>query len=131
MFVEASALVAILTFEDEQLLFLQKIENEPYLATSALTVFEATMAVARKKLCGIDVAQKAVSDFLREIQADVLVINHITAKLALDAFATFGKGRHRAGLNMGDCFSYACAKQHGLSLLFKGDDFNHTDVRIA
>ncbi len=53
------------------------------------------------------------------------------ASLALDAFRRYGKGRHRAGLNMGDCFSYALAKATGLPLLFKGDDFVHTDVKPA
>lgn len=47
---------------------------------------------------------------------------------ALDAMVRFGKGRHQAALNMGDCFSYACAKANGVSLLFKGEDFSKTDI---
>ncbi len=51
--------------------------------------------------------------------------------LAIDAFRRFGKGRHPAGLNMGDCFSYALAKATGEPLLFKGDDFSRTDMKRA
>ena len=49
-------------------------------------------------------------------------------RLALDAYQTYGKGRHRAKLNFGDCFAYACAKANGAKLLYKGDDFTHTDL---
>jgi len=49
-------------------------------------------------------------------------------ELALDAYARYGKGRHRAALNMGDCFAYACAKANRAKLLYKGDDFVHTDL---
>jgi ribonuclease VapC len=51
--------------------------------------------------------------------------------LAIVALKQFGKGRHRAKLNMGDCFAYACARRHSLPLLFKGDDFSQTDIEAA
>ena len=51
--------------------------------------------------------------------------------IALQAYAQFGKGRHPAALNMGDCFAYACARAHGAALLFKGEDFSRTDVLVA
>lgn len=50
---------------------------------------------------------------------------------AIDAYARYGKGRHPAALNMGDCHAYACAKAHGARLLFKGDDFSRTDIDRA
>lgn len=53
------------------------------------------------------------------------------AAIALEAHARFGKGRHPAALNMGDCFAYALAKAHGAALLFKGDDFVKTDIALA
>jgi ribonuclease VapC len=53
------------------------------------------------------------------------------AQIAREAYRDFGKGRHRAGLNFGDCFAYALAKEKGEALLFKGDDFRHTDVETA
>ncbi len=49
-------------------------------------------------------------------------------RAAVDAYADFGKGRHLAALNMGDCFAYACAKANGAKLLYKGNDFTHTDL---
>lgn len=57
-----------------------------------------------------------------------VAIDQDIGRLAVDCFARYGKGRHPAQLNFGDCFSYACAKIHGARLLFKGDDFARTDV---
>ena len=51
--------------------------------------------------------------------------------LAVEASHRYGRGRHKADLNFGDCFSYACARHHGLALLFKGEDFVHTDIEAA
>jgi ribonuclease VapC len=59
---------------------------------------------------------------------DIVLIREREALLALEAFDRFGKGRHPAGLNMGDCFAYACAHALGVPLLFKGDDFARTDL---
>ena len=65
-------------------------------------------------------------------QIAVVEISEDTSNLALIAFDRFGKGRHRAALNMGDCFSYACARKALVfRSLFKGNDFIHTDIRIA
>ena len=55
----------------------------------------------------------------------------LQAQLAREAYRDFGKGRHRAGLNFGDCFAYALAKEKGETLLFKGNDFSHTDIEPA
>lgn len=63
-----------------------------------------------------------------------IVVQPVTlaqAKLARTAYATFGRGRHAAGLNLGDCFAYALAKETGMPLLFKGNDFPLTDIRSA
>jgi ribonuclease VapC len=68
---------------------------------------------------------------MQETDAQVVSMDRHIADLALDAHRRFGKGRHKAALNMGDCFSYACAKAHRVPLLCKGDDFIHTDIRIA
>ena len=76
-------------------------------------------------------ARAAVDNFVVTSGAIVVPIDRAVGDAALDAFVLFGKGRHRASLNMGDCFAYACAKMNRLSLLCKGDDFVHTDIRIA
>ncbi len=68
---------------------------------------------------------------LREARIDIAAVTPQQAEIAIEAFRRFGRGRHRAGLNIGDCFSYALAKATDQPLLFKGDDFVHTDVRPA
>ena len=69
--------------------------------------------------------------FLKETGAHSVEIDRAVGDLALEAHARFGKGRHKAALNMGDFFSYACARSRGVALLCKGDDFRHTDIAIA
>jgi ribonuclease VapC len=64
-------------------------------------------------------------------RTDVVAVTPQQAMIAIDAFRNYGKGRHPAGLNIGDCFSYALARATGHPLLFKGNDFVHTDVRSA
>ncbi len=76
-------------------------------------------------------ARTVLEILLQNISAEIVPINSKTADAAINAFARFGKGRHPAGLNMGDCFAYACAKELGVPLLFKGDDFAKTDIRVA
>jgi ribonuclease VapC len=73
-------------------------------------------------------ARRAVADFLKAADLRVVPIDRREAEIALIAFERFGKGRHPAALNMGDCFAYACAKAHRVALLFVGDDFPQTDV---
>ena len=63
--------------------------------------------------------------------AEIVAVTPRQAERAVEAFRRFGKGRHAAGLNIGDCFAYALAVESGLPLLFKGDDFGRTDVRAA
>ena len=69
--------------------------------------------------------------FLHLIASDIVTVTPEQAEIALEAFRLFGKGRHRAGLNIGDCFAYAAAKATGERLLFKGDDFTQTDILPA
>ncbi len=76
-------------------------------------------------------ARREVDNFLRLAHVGIIAIGPDEMARALDAFNRFGKGRHPAQLNMGDCFAYACAKTHGVPLLFKGDDFSQTDIAIA
>ena len=76
-------------------------------------------------------ANKLVTDFLTAAQVTSANINGSMAATALLAFERFGKGRHPAKLNMGDCFAYASARTAGAKLLFKGDDFGQTDIEAA
>jgi ribonuclease VapC len=94
-------------------------------------VFETALAVARVSGADIAAARRDVEGYLAASRVELVEIGEAELARALDAFDRFGKGRHPADLNMGDCFAYACAKTKGVPLLFKGDDFTQTDVAIA
>ncbi|HXW84758.1 MAG TPA: type II toxin-antitoxin system VapC family toxin [Candidatus Binataceae bacterium] len=132
MFVDASAIVAILTEEPEAEALLEVLESADVAITSPIAVFETVVAIARKKRAPIESAEEIVIGFLRDAKIALRAIGAQEAYTALDAFARFGKGRgHSARLNLGDCFAYAVAKNHRLPILYKGDDFNKTDLRSA
>ena len=77
-------------------------------------------------------AQEAlVKEFLAEFKIEIVAVQPDMTPLALDAFRRYGRGRHPAALNFGDCFAYACAKHHSVPLLYKGDDFAQTDIQSA
>jgi ribonuclease VapC len=123
--VDTSALIAILLREPLGAVCLAKIEHEPEVFMSAGTLAEAyIVAISRN----IGPRLKELIDGLK------IRIIPLTAEFAYqcgEAHREYGKGRHRAGLNYGDCFSYAAAKHFGCSLLFVGDDFSQTDLQGA
>ena len=131
MFVDASALTAMLTDERDARELLARAQKYPVRFTSPLAVWETAIAVARA--LGIDVpnAASAVEDFLVLTEIEVRPVPAEVRRLALEAFDLFGKGRHPAALNFGDCFPYACARFAGAPLLYKGDDFPLTDIETA
>ena len=131
MFVDASAAVAIVAGEPERPALLDKLEKARRVFISPVAIYEATLALARITRNNLVDARAAMNGFIAMSGAIVVPIDKTVGEAALDAFARFGKGRHRAALNMGDCFAYACAKAHRVPLLCKGDDFVHTDIRIA
>jgi len=129
IFVDASAIVALIAKEPEWLELTERLGRQALRSTSGLAVFEAALALARKGATTPQAAQKLVLTFLEEMSIEIRPISEETAILAIDAHARYGKGRHPAGLNMGDCFAYACAKLSGAALLYKGADFDATDLR--
>jgi ribonuclease VapC len=129
IFVDASAIVAILSGEIDGHSLSARLEQDTQVATSAIAVFEATLAIARRYSLSPEAAKRIVLGFLEKSEVNVQPISEETAFLAIDAHARYGKGRHPAGLNMGDCFAYACAKLSGAALLYKGADFDATDLR--
>jgi ribonuclease VapC len=131
MFVDASAIVAILAEEPGHDALRDRLERAPTPLTSGIAVFEATLAVARLQSTSLAEAEAAVIQFLNEAHMVLVPITITETTVALAAHARFGKGRHPARLNLGDCFAYACAKAHGARLLFVGDDFPQTDVAPA
>jgi len=131
MFVDASALTAILVNERDASELLARVQNHKTRVTSPLAVWETVLAVARVLGLEVKAAEAAVEEFL--VLADIVVatVPPEARGLAIDAFVRFGKGRHPAALNFGDCFAYACARHAGLPLLYKGDDFPQTDIEAA
>jgi ribonuclease VapC len=131
MFVDASALVAILTAEPERPVLLGCLDGAVTPLTSGLAIFETVVAVARTKAMSVADAEAEVAEFIRVTGLRVVPIAEAVRAQALAAHARYGKGRHPARLNLGDCFAYACAQVHGVPLLYVGDDFPHTDIRSA
>ena len=132
MFVDASALVAIIAREADADPLLAVIEAASAAVTSPVALYEATLAVRRKGEITVAQAQSIVGRFLATVDVQVVPITPEIGTAALAAFARYGKGQgHPAQLNMGDCFAYAAAKLLGVPLLFKGDDFGHTDIIVA
>ncbi len=131
MFIDASALTAILTSEQDARELLARMQNSSERLTSPLAIWETTIAVARRLGLEVKDAQLAVEDFLKLARIDVRAVPPEARDLAIDAYARFGKGRHPAALNFGDCFAYACARAANAPLLYKGDDFPQTDIETA
>jgi ribonuclease VapC len=130
MFIDTSVIVAMLAGETDAAEYAARIEQSPVRATSGLVILEASMRLAT--LLDIDpiLVETRVRDLLAEADIAVIPIDGPVATAAVGAFAAYGKGRgHPAQLNLADCMSYACAKVHGMPLLFKGDDFSRTDIR--
>lgn len=128
MFIDASAIVAILAREAGAEDLEARLDAAPQRFTSAMAIYEASLALARLRALSITGALELVTRFLRAAGAEVAMIGEDEAALALDAFERFGRGRHPAALNMGDCFAYACARRLDAPLLYKGDDFSQTDL---
>lgn len=78
-----------------------------------------------------DIARSFISAFVENSAAETIDVTAAIGALAVEASRVQGRGRHKAGLNFGDCFAYACARAHGLPLLFKGNDFVHKDIAVA
>jgi len=131
LFVDASAIVAIIGREPESWHFGRRTDWETDRLTSAVAVWEATRAVMRVRGVDIAEARALVADFVRDAQLRIVPIGAEEADLAIDAYRRYGKGVHVAALNMGDCFSYACASRHDAPILFKRQDFVHTDLKDA
>jgi ribonuclease VapC len=125
MVIDTSALLAILQGEPEASLFVRLIDEAQTRLVSAVAVLEAGIVTAVRK--GPDGA-RALDALLHTADVDVVAFDHEQAMLARDAHSSFGRGRHPAALNFGDCASYALARATGEPLLFKGDDFAQTDI---
>lgn len=129
MFVDTSVVVAVLSDEDDAGDWSGKLERTSGKVTSALVILEATMRLSTLLAVEPSVAGAAVEAFLTAADIEIVPIDAGEARLAVEAFSNYGKGRgHPAQLNLADCLSYACAKQRGIGLLYRGNDFARTDL---
>jgi ribonuclease VapC len=128
MVLDSSAVVAILMDEPEAKGFLATIAADGRRLISTATVIEISMVMSGRKTEG---AIERVDRFLDDIDVKIVPLDIAQMRAARRAFLRYGKGRHEAGLNFGDCISYALAKTTGEALLFKGTDFAKTDIKLA
>ena len=128
MILDTSALVAVLYGEPEARDFVERIRAADVCRISVANHVELSMVVESQ--LGPNGARQADA-FLRRAGVVVEPVTIEQGDLARQAFLDFGKGRHKAALNFGDCFAYALARATGKALLFKGDDFALTDIRRA
>ena len=131
MFVDASATIAIIARESEGPALAARLGQAVSVYTSPISTFEAVAGLARIGNMPIADAETVLARFLDEVDAEIVPITEEIGRAAVEALVRFGKGCHAAGLNMGDCFAYACARSVDAPLLFKGDDFPQTDIVVA
>ena len=127
MVFDTSALLAILFDEPERRAFTEAIEATEVRLLSAASFVEASM-ILESRLGAEGV--RALDRLLAAANIEIIAVDLPQAHAAREAFRQFGKGRHPAGLNFGDCFSYALAKARSEPLLFKGGDFSQTDILL-
>lgn len=128
MVVDSSALIAILLMEAEAEQFLNQLLEAEVLYLSSVSLLETAMVIEYKK--GKAGADK-LDELLAELMPTIVAFDHAQALLARNAWRKFGKGQHSTKLNFGDCCSYALARQLNQALLFKGNDFSQTDLRLV
>jgi ribonuclease VapC len=125
MVIDTSALIAILSMEPEAEQFAVAIQEDPVRLVSVATFLESAIVIeSRYGLPGGEKLNQLISTGSMKLE----VVTYEQMTIARTAYQIYGKGRHPAGLNFGDCFAYALAKITGEPLLFKGNDFNQTDI---
>jgi ribonuclease VapC len=128
MVIDASAILAILLGERDAATFAQAIENADDRRMSAAGYLEAALVIDNR---GDAVAQREFDRFFLRSGITIEPVTLEQARLAREAYRDFGKGRHRAKLNFGDCLAYALARAIEQPLLYKDRDFSHTDIQSA
>ena len=128
MIIDSSAILTILFAEPDAAVFAKAMSEADACKISAATFVEVAAVVEAQTQ---DRGSRQLDAFLRRAGFVIEPVTEEQAHLARQAYSDFGKGRHPAGLNFGDCFSYALAKASGEALLFKGGDFSKTDIVSA
>ena len=125
MVIDTSALITILTGEPDAQLFASAIADDPKKLLSSFSMLEAGIVIESKKG---ESGSRELELLIHKIKIDIVSLDSEQIALAIAAWRKFGKGRHPAALNIGDCCSYALAKYSNEPLLFKGNDFDKTDI---
>lgn len=128
MILDSSVIVAVITEEPGAAQIIERLRSAEVIAVGAATLVETGIVLQRR--LPVD-AQAIVDRFLREFDVAIVAFGDEHWREAVDAYRRFGRGRHPAALNFGDCLSYATARLAGEPLLFVGADFARTDLRIA
>ena len=128
MIVDSSAIIAILRDEPDAAEISEALSQAVIRRMSAVTYVESAIVTDGNR---DPVLSRRFDDLLRDLRMQIESVTPRQAEIARYAYRDFGKGRHKAGLNFGDCFAYALAKEMDEPILFKGDDFRHTDVEPA
>ena len=129
MIIDTSALIAILRAEDDASDMALAIERAAARRISAANYLETAVVIDASR---DPIASRRFDELVDVAELQVEPVTHDQARIARDAYRDFGKGSgHKADLNLGDCFAYALAKSTGEALLFKGNDFSHTDITPA
>jgi ribonuclease VapC len=125
--IDTSALLAILLGEPERGTFLQQLSESETRLLSAANALETAMVVESRRG---EVAGRELDLFLHRTKIEIVAVDGEQFSIARFAWRKFGKGRHAAGLNLGDCFAYALTKTSSEPLLAKGEDFRRTDLQV-
>ncbi|MEJ2588098.1 MAG: type II toxin-antitoxin system VapC family toxin [Deltaproteobacteria bacterium] len=128
MVIDSSALIAILLNEPETEAFARAIAKDPRRLVSVFSVLEAGIVIEAKKG---DAGGRELDLLMHRAGMEPIAMDAAQVELARHAWRSFGKGRHAAGLNIGDCCSYALSKHSGEPLLFKGMDLSKTDIHTV
>lgn len=132
MFIDTSVFVAIICGEEEEPMFTKRIAAARAPFTSPVVRLETVMVLSTRLRMSPLEAEAVFDEMIGESRIEVRPLTDEIGRLAVAAFHRFGKGRRNpARLNLSDCLSYACAKAHDVSILYKGRDFARTDVRSA
>ncbi len=128
MVIDSSAIVAVLLSEKNAAQIAQAIEAASQRLLSAANLLEASIVIESRKG---EAGGRELDLLLYRAAIEIVAVDQDQAETARIAWRRFGRGRHPAGLNYGDCFAYALAKSRGLPLLFQGDDFSQTDIDVV
>lgn len=125
MILDSSALLAILLAETGSERLIRTVADAPLVAIGAPTLVETAIVLTSRLARD---ARPLLNDFLREAAIEIIPFTPDHYDIAVDAFQRYGRGRHPAALNFGDCLTYAIARVSGFPLLFTGEDFSRTDL---